>query len=183
MYHWQNGSEVLKFNELYDTNKITNIKTQVLDPYSRDGQTIDDMKIKLLGSWIDSGVNILSMIKMWLPFNDYIIKKTEVEKCLNTGLPIMVDIDLVIDNVDVNINIDWRNHCNVKESYVIYEGRQIKIDHSNQCIIDQDNIIKVDDKIRLQRHYYNYFKNYKENVNYEASYYIHNLLFEVNKKL
>ena len=183
MYHWQNGSEVLKFNELYDTNKITNIKTQVLDPYSRDGQIIDDMKIKLLGSWIDSGVNILSMIKMWLPFNDYIIKKTEVEKCLNTGLPIMVDIDLVIDNVDVNINIDWRNHCNVKESYVIYEGRQIKIDHSNQCIIDQDNIIKVDDKIRLQRHYYNYFKNYKENVNYEASYYIHNLLFEVNKKL
>ena len=184
MYHWQNGSEVIKFNELYDKNKITKISTTVLDPYSSDEINIDDAKVKLLGTWIDSGVNILSMIKMWLPFESLVINNIKVNKCNKTNLPIMVSVDLMIDNVNVLINIDWTNHQNVKESYLIYDNKQIKIDHSNQCIIDNDNLIKVDDMVRLRRHYYNYFKNYNENNNdNKQSYLIHKLLFEVSDKL
>ena len=104
MYHWQNGSEVIKFNELYDKNKITKISTTVLDPYSSDEINIDDAKVKLLGTWIDSGVNILSMIKMWLPFESLVINNIKVNKCNKTNLPIMVSVDLMIDNVNVLIN-------------------------------------------------------------------------------
>lgn len=183
MYHWQNGSEVIKFNELYEKEKITEINTTVLDPYSSDEINIDEAKIKLLGTWIDSGVNILSMIKMWLPFNTLDINNIFVKKCEKTNLPINVSIDILIDNVKVLINIDWTKHQNVKESYLVYNNRKIKIDHSNQCIIDEEKIIKLDDMVRLRRHYYNYFKNYNENNDDEGTYLIHKFLFEVSDKL
>ena len=183
MYHWQNGSEVIKFNELYNKNQITQVHTTVLDPYSSDEINIDDAKVKLLGTWIDSGVNILSMYKMWLPFNSLIINNIEVKKCEKTNLPIMVNVDILIDNVNALITVDWTQHKNVKESYLVYDDRKIKIDHSNQCIIDQDNIIKLDDMVRLRRHYYNYFKNYNENNDDEGTYLIHKFLFEVSDKL
>lgn len=185
MYHWQNGSEVIKFNELYDKTKITKICTQVLDPYSSDGIQIDDMKVKLLGTWIDSGVNILSMIKMWLPFNELKIVKLTTTKCKKTQLPISIDIQLIIDGIDVNINIDWTKHQNKKESYVIYEDRKVIIDHSNQTIIDkeQNKIIELNDMIRLRRHYYNYFTNYKEITNSNMTYLIHKILFEVSNNI
>lgn len=183
MYHWQNGSEVIKFNELYEKEKITEINTTVLDPYSSDEINIDEAKIKLLGTWIDSGVNILSMIKMWLPFNTLDINNIFVKKCEKTNLPINVSIDILIDNVKVLINIDWTKHQNVKESYLVYNNRKIKIDHSNQCIIDEAKIIKLDDMVRLRRHYYNYFKNYNENNDDEGTYLIHKFLFEVSDKL
>ncbi len=183
MYHWQNGSEVIKFNELYKKERITEINTTVLDPYSSDEINIDEVKIKLLGTWIDSGVNILSMIKMWLPFNTLDINNIFVKKCEKTNLPINVSIDILIDNVKVLINIDWTKHQNVKESYLVYDNRKIKIDHSNQCIIDEEKIIKLDDMVRLRRHYYNYFKNYNENNDDEGTYLIHKFLFEVSDKL
>lgn len=183
MYHWQNGSEVIKFNELYDKEKISEIHTTVLDPYSSDEINIDEAKVKLLGTWIDSGVNILSMIKMWLPFKTFDINSIFVRKCEKTNLPINVSVNLLIDNTKVSITIDWTKHQNVKESYLIYDNRKIKIDHSNQCIIDNENIIKVDDMVRLRRHYYNYFKNYNENNDDESTYLIHKFLFEVSDKL
>jgi len=183
MYHWQNGSEVIKFNELYDKNKIQLINTQVLDPYSDDEITINDTKVKLLGTWIDSGVNILSMIKMWLPFNEYKIKNINVKKCVKTSLPIFIDIVLLIDNIEVNINIDWTKHQNKKESYVIYDNKKVIIDHSNQIVVDNNQKIELNDMIRLQRHYYNYFKNYNETINSKNTYLIHKLLFEVSSLL
>ena len=125
MYHWQNGSEVIKFNELYEKEKITEIHTTVLDPYSSDEINIDEAKIKLLGTWIDSGVNILSMIKMWLPFNTLDITNIFVKKCEKTNLPINVSIKALIDNVKVLINIDWTKHQNVKESYLVYNNRHL----------------------------------------------------------
>lgn len=185
MYHWQNGSEVIKFNELYDKTKITEINTQVLDPYSNDGITINDDKVKLLGTWVDSGVNILSMIKMWLPFNDITIKNLKTKKCEKTQLPIYIDIELLIDNVKTNINIDWTIHKNKKESFVIYDNKKIIIDHSNQTIIDQgqNKIIELNDMIRLRRHYYNYFTNYKEITNSNMTYLIHKVLFEIRENI
>ena len=183
MYHWQNGSEVIEFNKIYDNNKLTKVNTLVLDPYSDDSININDAKVKLLGAWVDSGVNILSMLKMWFPFKDVKINNINVNKCEKTTLPIMAEVELLIDGVEVEIKVDWQQHQNKKESFVIYEGRKIIIDHSNQTIIDDKTIIRLDDMLRLQRHYYNYFKNYKENIDYESSYLIHKVLFEVKNKI
>lgn len=180
-YHWQNGSEVIGFNKLYDKDEISEISIHVDDPYSDDGKSINQDKIKLEGAFIDSGVNALSLIKTWLPYNKYQIEKVDIIRCVKTKLPIYVNAKLLIDNVKVSIEVDWRNKLNNKESYVIYDGRRIDIKHSLQTIIDGNNVYKFDEMERLKAHYYNYFKNYNGIIKSEDSLKIHKVLLGVVK--
>ncbi len=183
MYHWQNGSEVLCFNKLFDTSKITEIYASVEDPYSDDGVVINDDKVKLRGVWVDSGVNILSMIKMWLPFENMEIDEIKCQKCEKTGLPIFIRADLHIDSVKTTINIDWRNRINHKESYVIYDGKKIVLNHSGQCIVTPDETVDCYHMERLAQHYYHYFSEYREEIDSVSSIRIHDFLFKVNEEL
>ena len=183
MYHWQNGSEVISFNNLFDTSKITEIHVSVMDPYSQDGKSINDDKVKLGGAWIDSGVNILSMIKTWLPFESLEVITTKKQVCEKTGLPIAAQVELLLDGVKTYINIDWTKNINRKESWVILGGERYDIKHSEQSIVDGFIEMKFDDMERLAHHYYNYFKNYNEEIDVEGSFRIHQVLLAVNKKI
>lgn len=178
-YHWQNGAEVIRFNELYDKNKIKEIHIHVDDPYSKDRVTIDDNKVKLEGAFIDSGVNALSLVKTWLPFDKYQINEVRLQRCQKTNLPIYAYVSLLIDDVLTTIEVDWRNGLNNKETYVIYDGRRIDIKHSQQTIIDGKNVYKCDDMERLKTHYYNYFKNFNGHIKALESYKIHQVLLGV----
>lgn len=178
-YHWQNGEEVRKFNRFFDKNKIEKISIHVDDPYSKDGANINDEKIPLEGCFIDSGVNAISLIKMWLPFKTFEIKNTEIIYAKNVKLPIYSHVFLDIDGVPVDIEIDWRNNKNFKCTKVVYEGREVIINHSEQTIFDGNKIIRCDDMIRLTRHYYNFFTLLKDKSNYINSFKIHNLLLKV----
>ncbi len=183
MYHWQNGSEVIAFNEEYNSSKISEIHVTVLDPYSDDGKTINVDKIKLCGAWVDSGVNILSMIKTWLPFETFELESFKLERCQQTDLPIAVSVNLKIDGVTAYITVDWTQHINNKSSYVIYDGRKVEIKHSEQVVVDGDFCRRYDDMERLQHHYFNYFKNYKECIDVSGSYKIHSFLLKINDRL
>jgi len=183
MFHWQNGSEIIKFGELYDIGKISEIYVTVLDPYSADGITIDDAKVKLEGAWIDSGVNILSMIGLWLSFDNVVVNNIDVQKCKKTGLPIFVSVDMCIDGVKTNIVVDWRKHMDNKSTRIVYEGRRIDINNSAQRIEDGNNIVDCYHMERLPQHYYNYFKNYSEQPDVDLSRDIHRVLTEVAAKL
>ena len=178
-YHWQNGEEVRKFNRFFDKNKIEKISIHVDDPYSKDGANINDEKIPLEGCFIDSGVNAISLIKMWLPFKTFEIKNTEIIYAKNVKLPIYSHVFLDIDGVPVDIEIDWRNNKNFKCTKVVYEGRDVVINHSEQTIFDGTKIIRCSDMIRLTRHYYNFFTSLKDKSNYINSFKIHNLLLKV----
>lgn len=183
MYHWQNGSEVVNLDELYDMGKISEIQVTVLDPYSADGVTIDDAKVKLEGAWIDSGVNILSMIRLWLPFEKLTVDNIEVQKCEKTGLPIYVDLDMHIDCVKTNIVVDWRQHTDNKSTWVVYNGRKIVINNSAQRIEDRDKVVDCYHMERLPQHYYNYFKKFNEQPDVDTSRDIHRVLTEVAAKI
>jgi hypothetical protein len=182
MYHWQNGSEVLRFTEMYDAKKIEKIEVEIEDPYSQDGETILDSKCKLEGAWIDSGVNALSMLKLWFPFNKVRVNKKEVIRCQKSDFPIFVLLDINIDGIPVKIKIDWRNHKNDKKTTMTYEGKELVIYHSKQSIIlFQEEVFSSME--RLATHYYNYFKNYSVNIKKEDSKKIHKVLFAINDKL
>ena len=183
MYHWQNGTEVIKFNDLFEKNKIQEIKTTVLDPYSTNEIAIDNNKLHLLGAWIDSGVNILSMIKKWLPFKSLEILSTSCTRCNQSNLPLSIDVNLKIDNIPIHIIIDWTKHLNIKQSSLTYDCFPLIIDHSNQTIIFKNKSYPFNDMIRLENHYYNFFKNYNEADNSDETILIHKFLFEVNNKL
>ncbi len=183
MYHWQTGEEILYFNEHYDAKKIEEIHATVLDPYSEDGVTIDGLKQKLQGTWIDTGVNILSMIKTWLPFETLEIKSLDKQICPASNLPIYIKADLIIDGVPAYITVDWRQHINKKESYLLYDGRRIDIKHSAQTIEENGQSVNLEKMERMQRHYYNYFTRFNGNTDEEGSMRIHKVLLEVNAKI
>ena len=182
MFHWQNGSEVLKFNEMFDAGKISEISVEVLDPYSEDEINIDEAKVKLEGGWIDSGVNILSMLRLWLPFDKYSVDNMEIQRCKTSNLPVFVNMNMHIDGGKVNINIDWRVHKNNKCTWVVHDGKKIVINHSMQQLQYEDGTF-TDCYImdRLPYHYYNYFKNYNENVDTDLAEDIHRILLEVEE--
>ena len=183
MYHWQTGSEVVAFGERYDPSKLSEICVRISDDYTWQSVEIREEKVALGGVWLDSGVNALSMIKLWLPFEDVSIKDIQSIKCRRTGLPLYIDVLLCIDRVNVRIVIDWRYAKDRKESMLGYDGREICVDHSGQRIVDRDQVIAVDDMARLPRHYFNYLVGIGDRSDEAASLKINKILFEVNEKI
>ena len=180
MFHWQNGTEILKFNQEFDARKINQIRVEVLDPYSKDGVTINSNKVKLEGAWIDSGVNVLSMIKLWLPMDKVIIQNVSLSRCQRTNLPIFIDISMEMDDVPVQIVIDWRQNKEHKKTQLLYDNRTMFIENSLQKVMDENTVyFDCSDRQRLEAHYYNYFKNYCETVDVDAARKIHQILLEV----
>lgn len=183
LFHWQGGIETHTFGKEYDISKISKIKVNICDPYSDDGETINIGRRPLCGAWIDSGVNALSMIKIWLPFKKTEIISTKVEKCKETGLPIYVSVNLLIDGVETEITVDWTKHYDRKESFVTLGDKTVYINHSAQSITDGENTTQYGRIERLDEHYYNLFSNLDNIDNLEQSRLIHKLLFEVNEIL
>ncbi len=178
-FHWQNGSEIKCFNKLYNPKCISEISVSVSDPYSSDGVYIDEDKLELMGAWIDSGVNILSMIKMWLPFEKVSVNTLEIQRCKKTQLPIFIDLSLNIDGIPTHIVIDWRKHIDNKSTEVVYDGRKIIINNSLQQIEDGKKIVNCYEMARLTQHYYNFFVNYQGKQDKNSAREIHRVLLGV----
>ncbi len=180
-FHWQHGSETECFHKLYDPEQIQSVCVSVFDPYSADGICIDRDKTGLMGAWIDSGVNILSMLRSWLPFREVAVGRVEVQKCARTELPLAVDLQMTVDGVPICIQIDWRQQVNRKYTEMVYAGRRILIDHSLQQIEDGERVISCCRMPRLEQHYHSYFCNFGESPDVNAARDIHRVLFEVER--
>lgn len=182
MFHWQTGEEVVQFNRLYDKKNIEKIFVEVLDPYVEKG-SIKSEKVLLSGVWMDSGVNVLSMIKTWLNFDEIAIKNIQTKQCETTALPTYIQLIGTVDGVEIEIVIDWTKGIDRKTTRLQYSGREIVIDNSRQTIIDGDKQMRFDEMERLTRHYYNYFTGYKKAISAEQGLKIHEFLFKVNERL
>jgi len=178
-YHWQNGEEVKTFNKLYDPKLIKRIDITVNDPYSVNGTSINTEKVCLAGAWIDSGVNALSLIKTWLPFNETKVVSVDTAFADNVSLPIYCKAELEIDGVPATITVDWTNGINSKKTRLLYHDREILINHSEQAIVDGETVHNCNTMPRLTRHYYNYFTRLRLDGNYSETVAIHRLLFKV----
>ena len=183
LFHWQGGIELERFNSVYNTDDIKEICVSIFDPYSDDEKTINTNSRALMGAWIDSGVNALSMIKMWLPFKTFEIIKTNSVKCLETNLPIYAFAELLIDGVHVKISVDWRHHKNSKESYITLSNKKVYINHSGQSLSDNTGSVSLAKRERLTEHYYKLFSRLDGKENTESSRLIHKVLLEVNNAL
>ncbi len=178
-FHWQGGSEVQRFGELYDPADITAVHVTIIDPYSADGVTIDGNKRNLMGAWVDSGVNALSMLRLWLPFARVTVESLEVQKCPESGLPLFADVRFSMDGIPVEITVDWRQGREDKHTRLTYRGREIVLNHSQQRIEDGDRVIDCYVMPRLAQHYYAYFAAYRDNPDAQAARDIHRVLLEV----
>lgn len=183
MYHFQNGSETLAFMQNYDVKKISAIRVHIQDHYSLDGETILPDRRALQGAWLDSGVNALSQIKLFLPFEKVEFIGSKKQVCPQCNLPLYVCVNLKIDNVDVEICIDWRKDVNSKITYLTYGGKPLVLHNSNQSIIINDKETSYAVMPRLQAHYYNYFQKYQGVSDEQSSRKIHEVLLDVNKRI
>ena len=181
IYHWQNGEEVKEFLKCFNPTGLKKIKISSNDPYSTDGKTAIRDRIRLGGSWIDSGVNILSLLKLFLPFNSYKIIKVENVLCKNSQIPIASKVELIIDRIVVEIDIDWRNNLNQKISEFIYLDKKIVLHHSNQSIIIEDKEDVCSTEVRLNTHYKNYFSKFNGKSDLDAGRKIHEILLKVRE--
>lgn len=185
MFHWQYGEEVkqLLLDKRFNPKKIKSIETTVFDPYCNKYGMIKRRKLGLEGALIDSGVNILSLIKKFLPFNDFqILKTTNVYNNLtHKDLITRTKVELLIDNVKVNFFIDWKRYnCkDFKFTKIKLDDKEIIINHSMQYY-QIDNVKYVfDDKIRLTRHYYNLFTSFSGESNIDEARKIHEALYSI----
>ena len=178
IYHFQNGEEVRQFNKLFDPRKIQRIEVNINNPYSKDGLNIDDNKLDLKGCYLDSAVNILSMIKIWLPFNSVKLVNREFVNAKNVDAPIYAKVNCLIDNIPVVFSIDWREDVDNKVTYLTYDNKPLTICHSSQEIIYGDWKYTFNAMDRLTRHYYNYFSSFDGLSNFEMTKKIHEVLFK-----
>ncbi|MBO4251850.1 MAG: Gfo/Idh/MocA family oxidoreductase [Clostridia bacterium] len=178
-YHWQTGEEVAFFNERFHPSLISEIEIKIFDPYSDNGTSVKDDRIALEGCWFDSGVNALSLIKTWLPFDSFCIKDHDVKFADNVGLPIYSRVVLEIDGIKVIVTIDWTQNASSKVSYIKYDNRQIIINHSEQKITDGEKTFCFNSMDRLTRHYFNFFTRKNFQTNYDETKRIHTILCAV----
>ena len=183
MYHFQNGSETLAFLQEYDISKINEIRVHIQDHYSQDGVTIVEDRRILQGVWLDSGVNALSQIKLFLPFKNVTFVDSEKVLCPETRLPIYVNVRLIIDTVPVEICIDWRKDVNSKITYLTYDGQAMILHNSNQSILYQAKETSYATMPRLEAHYYNYFQKFQGVSDEQSSRRIHEILLDVNTRI
>lgn len=181
MFHWQGGIELKELYERRELSDVNRIEVKILDPYCEDGETIREDRVSLLGAWIDSGVNALSMISARLPLKKAEILHSECRRCKKTGLPIYVRADLSVDGCEVCIEIDWTKHEDRKESVIFTRDKTIRINHSAQSIDDGKGEISYARTKRLDEHYIAVFDSIRNNAAESRT--IHELLLEVNAKL
>ena len=183
MYHFQSAPEMLEFENLFDKNKISDVNIEIFDPYSKDGKSIVKERQNLCGAWLDSGVNALSIVKCWLPFDKVELIRHNVKRCTATSQPIFAEVSLLIDGINVNIKVDWRQNINLKTAHLVYDGKPMIVSSTHQKIVYEEKEYCFACMERLQAHYYNYFKNFKGEIDEHNDRKINEVLLFVNEEL
>ncbi len=183
MYHFQRAAEMIEFEKRFDPGRISSVKIDIMDPYSSDGKSIIPERRNMGGAWLDSGVNALSVLKCWLAFDKVELLECKAERCSETSEPIFVKAELLIDGVRVGISVDWRQGINYKVSNLVYDGKPMTVNSSEQKIRYDGKEYDCSGMQRLQAHYYGYFKNFKGESDGQGSRKINELLLFINRAL
>ena len=189
IFHWQYGSEVLYLQKHFqDFGNLLSVTTTVFDPYTVTQDQIASGKLELCGVWLDSGVNILSMLSYFIPIESlrFIDKQISFDREYN--LPTYANLSLYSNNIPVDIVINWNTTNEYKRSQFIYDKGVMDICHTEQSIFFNGKLIFEDNSYpRLYHHYRNYFllgNLQKLEPKFESNMLsIHRALFDINTKL
>lgn len=177
----------LEIERLHNLGRVIEITCGFYDPYVIGEQVIDGRE-ELGGSYLDSGVNELSVIAQLVEIGAIRVKKHVVE-CLpdvNVTSKSYTELSESQGVLVVKLNTDWTLGKNEKTTLVKYDnGGLIFLNHSVQTV----TLIKDDQKCllfnngskpRLLTQYTNMLKDFKSNLdkhhsNYDESLRIHSL--------
>lgn len=158
------------------------------DPYVIKGQVLSGRE-NLGGSYLDSGVNELSVIAQLVDISSFNVKEHHAELLPDSKITCKSYTELVEaqGKLVIKMETDWTLGKNEKTTCIKYgNGSSIILNHSMQTVIlSQDNqqwlLFDNGDKPRLLTQYINMLKHYAmmmdaHHSNYDMSLQIHNLL-------
>lgn len=205
-YHARFANDVLWFKEnLPDFEEewgpITGFQCQFYDPYIQNGKLVQHAE-NLQGSWIDSGINALSVIDSFIPINHLQMKEarlshidgfncSEIQGTVDYTFPIKGKGNIGRGQIDTN----WTLGLNNKQTtlYFDHSNQTVILQHSKEQILQMQDPNKHDvlkdfsnDRPRLENHYINLFKDYydvftNKRDRSENNMLLHDRLFETTR--
>lgn len=146
MFHWMYGSEIVYLHKHIDEyiqrhGEIIEVKAIVNDPYSDCCGHILPSRVGLEGTWLDCGINCISMIERIIPMHKKTPISVESQIDSNNGLPYYTKHNLIInDIISTEIIVDWREKKNFKRTSLTFsDGAEMFIDHTDQIIFLAEN--------------------------------------------
>ena len=160
-----------------DDAKLTSFEAEFYDPYFSDGQ-VEQRALSLGGSWMDSGINALSVICRLISPDDLVIcdsRMTRVEGSECSEVSGAVDFQFLQSKVrgDGAIQTSWTTGRNKKLTTLGFDDgdRKIILDHSAQQVILREQqhdqlLFSCDNGLpRLTNHYVGAFRDLAVQIN------------------
>ena len=179
IYHWIFSSEILWFKRSIRFLKAKKLHISIEDPYADAQGNIYRTRRFMGGCWLDSGVNALSIISLWIDLSTIENLKVEHERTKD-GIPVATKASFKSGETEVSIDISWKTGRNFKETTMLLGNDTYILRHSEQKVIKNGTEIFHDDSMpRLDRHYYNFYSLYPSSLIAETTTSnIHRILYD-----
>lgn len=155
-YHWQFGPEIdyFKSNILPKMGRLIRVETKIEDPYCLGNRIISN-KLSLLGAWLDSGSNALSVYNYLFRNLKPMLRTAKILRDTNSNMPYYANVEFTYKKILFTITVDWTKQINNKSSTFVFESGIVDIKHSQQAIFVNDQLVaSFDNRPRLANHYF-----------------------------
>lgn len=184
LLHWEYGDEV-KALETYkeELTDIRKVQISIKDPNLEKSKTIKKEKRSYDGTWLDSGINALSMIYVLLPSAHIEHKSSKFHYDSLMERSYHSTHQFKTCKAKVKVDIAWTKRTNYKVTKVWTNKRVFVIDHTKERILRNGKIVyRSNSTDRMQTHYTNMFAmlgNLKSNDSMVKR--MHQLFFQASK--
>jgi len=199
-FHAMFAKDLIWFFDYYKsfkekTGKIISFYCGFFDPYIVNNKLKEGAN-SLLGSWIDSGINALSVISKLIDYKSLSIKESKLSYISNINPygevqgSVMLNFDSYYEGI---IDTNWTLNLNCKKTHLRFENQKIEIvlNHSKQNVVKIENgkkkILASFGGERLVNHYIGVFKDYvvhykNKTTNLDLAYKLHKILLDAHSK-
>ncbi|WP_457626653.1 Gfo/Idh/MocA family protein [Persephonella sp.] len=198
--HYRFAKEVLWFFDRYsrymekELGKIKYFRCDFFDPYIENSRLKEFAK-SLNGSWIDSGINALSVLDLFV--EDISLEESRLVHIENINRYGDIQSDVFLKGCSYRgiISTNWALEINCKKTSFYFENekKEIVLNHSKQQVLLKEDectqiiadFSKTGDRlvnhyIGVLRDFVKHFKNRTDNT--QKAIYLHGILFEALEK-
>ena len=164
-------------DQRFDTSHISSFEAEFYDPYFDDGQ-VEQRATSLGGSWMDSGINALSVIGRLISLDELVISNSRMTRVKDSGCTeVQGTVDFEFSRPRVFgagvVETSWTTGRDKKLTTLGFDGgdKKIILDHSAQQVIlreqEQDQLLfSCDNGLpRLTNHYVGAFRDLASQMN------------------
>lgn len=152
-------------NPSYRLENIQQIESGFYDPYTQNGNLIED-RIALCGSYIDSGVNILSVCNRLVSLDNFTTQFHTVKQDIN-NVVYSSQTTYSNDIQTIVMHTGWDKGLNQKRTLLTFKNTDhtLLLDHTAQKVIlssdgKESILFEEDNTERLVNHYIGVFNNF-----------------------